>query len=52
MKEYEVKVTYEGYILLEASSPEDAIAKARETWAEETTRETAHYSEYEIEDGE
>jgi hypothetical protein len=49
MKEYEVKVSYTGHIILEASSEEDAINKAREIWAEEAGAETAKYSEIEIE---
>lgn len=49
MKEYEVKVSYTGHIILEASSEQEAIDKAREIWAEEAGSETAKYSEIEIE---
>ena len=49
MKEYEVKVSYAGHIILEASSEEEAIDKARDIWAEEAGLETAKYSEIEIE---
>jgi hypothetical protein len=49
MKEYEVKVSYTGHIILEASSEEEARDKAREIWAEEAGAETAKYSEIEIE---
>ena len=49
MKEYEVKVSYTGHIILEALSEEEAIDKAREIWAEEAGAETAKYSEIEIE---
>lgn len=49
MKEYEVKVSYTGHIILEASSEEEAIDKAREIWAEEAGLETAKYSDIEIE---
>lgn len=49
MKEYEVKVSYTGHIILEASSEEEAIDKAREIWAEEAGADVAKYSEIEIE---
>ena len=50
MKDYEVKVTYEGYIMLEAANEEEAIKQARETFGEETgSWEMAKYAEYEIE---
>ena len=49
MKEYEIKVTYTGYIILEAENKEEAITKAREIWAEEAGSETAKYSDIEIE---
>jgi hypothetical protein len=49
MQDYEVKVTYEGYICLEAENEAEAKRKAFEIWREETTHETAKYSEYLIE---
>jgi cobalamin biosynthesis Co2+ chelatase CbiK len=49
MKEYEVKVSYTGHIILEALSQEEAIEKAREIWSEEASADVAKYSEIEIE---
>jgi hypothetical protein len=49
MKEYEVKVSYTGHIILEARSEEEAIDKAREIWAEEAGLDAAKYSDIEIE---
>ena len=50
MKNYEVKVSYTGYILLEAESEDQAIKQARETFGEDTgSWEMAKYAEYEIE---
>jgi hypothetical protein len=50
MTNYEVKVTYEGHIILEAASEEEAIKQAREIFGEETgSWEMAKYAEYEIE---
>ena len=50
MKNYEVKVSYTGHILLEAESEENAIKQARDTFGEETgSWEMAKYAEYKIE---
>jgi hypothetical protein len=50
VKDYEVKVTYEGHIILQAENEEEAIKQARETFGEETgSWEMAKYAEYEIE---
>ena len=50
MKDYEVKVTYEGSIILEAANEEEAIEQARQTFGEQVgSWEMAKYSDYEIE---
>ena len=50
MKDYEVKVSYTGHIMLEAANEEEAIKQAREIFGEETgSWEMAKYAEYALE---
>jgi len=50
MKSYEVRVRYEGGILLEAVNEEEAIKQAQVIFGDQTgSWEMAKYAEYEIE---
>jgi hypothetical protein len=48
-QDYEVRVSYEGGIMLGATSAENAIAVAREIMLEETNPDMAKYMEYKVE---
>lgn len=49
MKEYEVKVTYTGYVHVMAESESEAIAKGADRWGDEVGYDIKESSEYEIE---
>ena len=48
MKTYEVKITYQGYLNVDAKDEEEAYQLAREIVLEETNYEVAKRSDYEI----
>jgi hypothetical protein len=48
-QDYEVRVSYEGGIMLGATSAEEALTKAKEIMLEETNPDMAKYLEYKIE---
>lgn len=49
MKEYEIKVTYIGYVTVEAESASEAIVKAETRWGDEVGYDIHRASKYEIE---
>jgi len=48
-QDYEVRVSYEGGIMLSATSTEEALTKAKEIMLEETNPDMAKYLDYKVE---